>query len=524
MKKRTITRLLSLAMALCLCLGLFACGGNDNTGNTGNGGNAGTGETSGAKRDVLNYGLNAEPGRLDPQMDALQMTGFVNRQVYDTLLRRDDATGEIKPSLATEWEWVDDTTLHLTIRDDVVFHNGDPMTVDDVVFTLQRCATGNATAGLCSSFDAENIKALDDTHVELKLLEPCAPTLNVLCTTKTAVVSKAYCESVDETTFGREPVGTGPFKLVEWVSGDHLTLERNDEYWDTPSSYKTLNFRVLTDATARAIELETGGVDIIDTLNGSDLDRFAESDTIKLYTQDSTKLLYLLYNQENPILANEKVRQAIAHAIDMQAVVDMAFGSNASLAKGAMSSTVFGFTPLELLSYDVELSKQLLAEAGYADGFSFRMVMANMASNVRTAEAVQGFLAEVGITVEIETYDAATWMTMLQEGDADSSLGGLTTDTFDPDQTYSNMYADSGNVSYRTDDETVNRLLNEGKRELDETKRKEIYAELQEYIIEHAIIIPVAQPLISYATQSYVDVFVPNVAVQPDLRLVQFSD
>lgn len=519
--KKNVKRLFSLILSLCLCLGLLACGGGNNS--DANAGNS-DGNTETGTRDTLNYGLNQEPGRLDPQMDSLQMTTFVNKQIYDTLIRRDDTTGEIVPSVATEWEWVDDTTLHMTLRDDVYFHNGEKMTVDDVIFTLQRCTTGSASASLFSSFDAENTKKIDDTHIEIKLKEPYGPALNVLCNMRAGIVCKSYCESVDETTFGREPVGSGPFSFVEWTSGDHITLTRNDNYWGDKPTYKTLNLRVLTDATARAIELETGGVDIIDTLTSADLERLSESDTINVYTMDSTKLLYLIYNQDHPILSNEKVRLAIAHAIDMPSVVGMAFGSTATLAKGAMSSTVFGFKENELLSYDVDLAKELLAEAGYPDGFSFTMVVANMSSNVRTAEAVQAFLSKIGITMEIETYDAATWMAMLQDGTADSSLYGLTTDTFDPDQTYSNFYADSSYASVRTSDETVNRLLNEGKQEMDSEKRAEIYAELQDYIIEHAIFIPVAQPLISYATQSYVEVFVPNVGVQPDLRLVQFSD
>lgn len=521
--KKNMARWISLLLVLCLSLSVALTGcGSDNDAASDDGTNSNTENV--VKRDTLNYGLNQEPAKLDPQNDSLLVTSLVNKQIYDTLLRRDDETGEIVPYLATEWEWIDDTTLHMTLRDDVYFHNGEKLTADDVVYTLQRCTTGSASASLFASFDAENSSAIDETHVEIKMKQPYGAALNMLCNMKAAIVCKSYCESVDDTTFGREPVGTGAFSFVEWVNGDHITLTRNDNYWGEKSSYKTLNLRVLTDATARAIELETGGVDIIDTMNSSDIERFSESETINVYIMESTKLNYLVFNETHPALGNEKVRLAIAHAIDMEKVADAAFGAGGVLAKGNMATTIFGYKEEGVYSYDVELAKQLLEEAGYADGFSFTMVVANMSSNVRTAEAVQAYLDEINITMAIETYDAATWMSMCRDGSADSSLYSLTADTFDPDHTYMNLYETSSYATVRSSDETVNRLLNEGKSEMDTTKRAEIYAELQDYIFEHAIFIPVVQPVINYATQPYVEGFVPNVGVQPDLRLVHFSE
>lgn len=503
---------LALFLMLCMALSfLTACGGG------GEGG--GDAET----RDILVYGLNQEPAKLDPQYDSLLVTSLVNKQIYDTLLRKDDTTGELVPWLATEWEWVDDTTLSLTLRDDVYFHNGERFTAEDVVYTINRCVNGSATASLFRSFDAENTKALDEKHVEIKMLEPFGATLNVLANVKASIVCKSYCESVDESAIGREPVGTGPFCFVDWVDGDSITLTRNDSYWNHKPAYKDLKLRVLSDATARAIELETGGVDIIDTMNTADIERFGTDENIQLHLMESTKLNYLVFNEDIEAFRNEKVRLAIAHAIDMPNVAEVAFGAAGTLAKSSMATSIFGYKEEGVYTYDVELAKQLMSEAGYADGFSYTMVVANMSSNVRTAEAVQSYLKEINITVNIETYDAATWMSMCRDGSADSSLYSLTVDTCDPNHNYMNLYEDSGSITIRTKDETVNELLNKGRGELDETKRKEIYAQIQDYIFEHAIEIPVVQPVINYATQPYVKGFVPNVAVQPDLTLVYFE-
>ena len=511
-------RLIALTLMLSIALSLFsACSSGEEVKNDDNS------ESQTEVRDTLVYGLNQEPAKLDPQYDSLLVTSLVNKQIYDTLLRKNDTTGKLEPWLATEWEWVDDTTLHMTLRDDVYFHNGEKLTAEDVAYTIKRCSEGSATASLFRSFDAENTTVLDETHVEIKMLEPFGATLNILANVKASIVCKSYCESADETAIGRAPIGSGPFSFVGWVDGDCINLTRNDNYWGNKPVYKNLTLRVLTDATARAIDLETGGVDIIDTMNTADIERFGDDEKIQLFLLESTKLNYLVFNEDVEPFSNEKVRLAMAHAIDMENVAKVAFGSAGTLAKSSMATSILGYKEEGVYSYDVELAKQLMNEAGYADGFTYTMVVPTMSSNVRTAEAVQSYLKEINITVNIETYDAATWLSMCRDGSADSSLYSLTVDTCDPNHNYMNLYADSGWNTVRTNDETVNKLLGEGRCELDEAKRLEIYAQVQDYIFEHAIEIPVVQPVINYAVQSYVKGFVPNVAVQPDLTLVYFE-
>ena len=530
--KRRIARLLSAVLILSLLLS--ACSSekkpnadDPNSGTSSEETNSPSTESKDvpvkADKDVLNYGMHQEPAKLDPQNDSLLVTCLTNRQIYDTLVVKDHATGEILPSLATEWEWVDDVTLHMTLRDDVTFHNGDKMTADDVIYTLQRAAVGTASGSLFTTFDTENCKALDETHIEIKMKQPFGAALSMLATAKACIVSKNYCESVDENTFNREPIGTGPFKFVEWVSGDHITLERNDNYWGETSAYKTLNLRPITDATARAIELETGGLDLIDSMNSADLVRFSEDPNIDVYKVAGTKINYFVTSEDDPILGDPLVRQAFSHAIDQEGVCAMGFGETAAVAKSTMASTITGFKDMGLYTYDVELAKKELAEAGYADGFTFTMVVPSMNTNIKTAEAIQACLSQIGVTMKIETYDAATWMSMCRDGSAKASLQNLTVDSFDPDHTYMNLHENSSMAISRSKDPHLNELLAAGKAELDEAKRMEIYAEVQEYMYEKAMWIPIAEPIINYAAQPYVKGFVPDVGIQPDLKLVYFE-
>lgn len=516
-----------LAISLALSCALAGCGnkqqsdpGSGPAGTTAPGGNSGTAAPA---RDTLNYGMPQEPGKLDPQNDSLLVTKMTNKQLYDTLFVVDEDKN-ICPNLATEWKWADDLTLEVTIRDDVTFHNGEKLTAADVAYTLERCATGNATATLYASFDVENTVVTDDTHLTIKMKSPYASALNILANAISGIVCKSYAQSVDETTFGREPIGSGAFKFVEWVSGDHITLVRNDDYWGQKPAYTNLNLRIINDNSARAMELETGGIDLTDSLNIADVTRFKENPNIEAYTVPSTKVVYMAFNESHPILSNEKVRLAIAHAIDAQSVCKMAYGDGAILATSSMPSTLYGYKNVGLHEYDVDLAKQLLAEAGYADGFSFNTVCPSVAASIKTAEAVKAFLAAVNIDMTIEQYDAATWRgTKLRDGSADSAPYNLTADTYDPDQNYMHLYADSGFVTVSTKDETVNRLLEEGRGETDNEKRLAIYAELQDYIKEHAIEIPLVENIISYAAQPYVKGFIPDVGVQPDLKYIYFE-
>ena len=471
--------------------------------------------------DTLVYAMNTEPARLDPQNDALLNTMLVNKQIYNTLVIKNPATGEIEPSLAKSWKWANDKTLLVTLRDDVLFHNGDKLTAEDVLYTIRRFPKGKATGSLFTSFDTENSRVVDATHIEIKLKETYGPALNMLTSMKAAIVNKKYCENTPEAKLNREPVGTGPFKFVSWVSGDRITLKRNDNYWGEKPSYSTLIMRVITDATARSIEVETGGVDIIDTLNGKDIDRFEGGvKGVKLYTVPGYKIHYITFNEKDPILSKEKVRLAFAHAINMKAVIKVAFGSSAIPATSSMATTIFGYKQEGFYELNPEYSKQLLKEAGYPDGFSTDIILPDVSYNIRLGEAMQAMLSQVGIKINIKIVDAATWQTMNREGKAMLSINNLTADTGDPDHSYTNLYGKSNMMSVKSTDPVVNSLLDKGRTELNEAKRKTLYGELQDYIFKHAIWIHMSEPIISFATRSYIENFIPDAGVQVDLSKI----
>ncbi len=483
----------------------------------------GSSEKAGKVRDTLNYGLPQEPGKLDPQNDSLLVSKFLCKNIYDTLLHLNGETKEIEPNLATEWVWEDELTLVLTLRDDVYFHNGEKMTAEDVLYTFQRCKTGTVSANFYKSFDIDASYVVDPTHIVVKFKTPYAAALNVLANVSSSIVCKSYAESVDSTTFYLEPIGTGAYKFVEWDSGDHITLTRNDNYWGEKANIPNVLLRIINDNSARCIELETGGIDITDSLNFTDVSKLADVEGLNAYFGPSLKVMYLSLNENKPYFKDERVRQAIAYAIDTEKVLASAYGGGAARGTSSLPSSLFGYKNEGFYEYNPELSRQLLKEAGYPNGFTFTCVCPSVAASIKTAESVQAFLSEVGITMKIEEYDAATWMgKKLRDSETDCAPYVFTADTYDPDQAYMNMFAGSGYSTVSKTDETLNALLQAGRAETDVEKRKAIYAEVQDYIHDHFIVIPLVENYINYAYSDAVKGFVPDAGVQLDLKKLSF--
>ncbi len=503
-----IKRVLSLLLVLCMVFCLASCGKKDES----------------EARDTLIYGLPQEPGKLDPQNDQLLVSKFLCKNIYDTLFRLDPDTKEVKANLATEWTWEDATTLNITLRDDVVFHNGEKMTSADVLYTLQRCKEGSVTKNFYKSFDIDNSYVVDDTHIVVKLSTPYAPALSVLANVVSSIVCKSYGESVDATTFYLEPVGTGAYKFVEWTTGDHITLAANENYWQEKAKIPNVLLRMINDNGARCVELETGGIDLTDTLAFTDIDRLKGVDGIVAYTGSSLKVMYLSMNEEKEYFKDERVRRAMAMAIDKEKVLLAAYGGGAAVGTSSIPSTLFGYKNEGDYEFNPEKAKELLKEAGYENGFTFTCVCPSVAASIKTAENVAAFLKEVGITMKIEEYDAATWMgEKLKDKNTDAAPYVFTADTYDPDQAYMNMFAGSGYSTVSKTDAKLNELLKAGRGETDVEKRKEIYYEVQDYIQEHVLVIPLVENFINYAHSDKIEGFVPDPGVQPELRFVSFK-
>ena len=485
---------------------------------------ADTGVAQKADPTTIVAAVNTEPGRLDPQQNASIAGIMVERQIFEPLIDKDPETGELVPCLATEWSWDDDTHLRVKLREGVKFHNGEDFTAEDVMVTLERIKTGTASASLYGAFDAENSVAEDDYTVVIAFSSPFAPALNFLTNGRAYIVPADYIAENGDTVLDQSPVGTGPFKFVDWTVSSHLNMVRNDEYWGDKASFENLQIRFITDDTARGMALETGELDIAISLQESNLTSIMNGEVphITAYNVPGQQVNYFAFNPLN-IAAFEdvRVRQAMAHAVDWEASLSAANGALFLPCESCLAPTLDYYYAAGTYEYDAEKSKQLLEEAGYGDGFSFTCVVMESQPSVRLLEILQQYWAEIGLSMEITVVDTATWMEALNNGSYDTALGNMTATTGDPHHAISVYLEDGVNVIGKITDEEFNELADAAMVEMDNTKRAELYKELQQCMHDKVLQIPMFVNTSTYGVWDYIDGFYPDAGQQ--LKFVDMS-
>ena len=362
-------RLLSLALVVMLVLSLFTACGGDSAG-TNPGGEAAPAAPSGEKDSVI-VAMNADPTGFDPQvtLDATAMMVMYN--IYDTLVESDGAcSSDIRPGLAESWDISDDNmvyTFHL--KSGVKFHNGEPFTAADAKFTIERAMVEPATASYCASID--KVDAPDDSTLVVTLKVPFANFLMNLGGSFFGVVNeKAVTESGED--YGRNPVGTGPYKFVSWSSGDNVVLAYNEDYHGEAPAIKNVTYRVLPDTSTALVALQNGEIDALPNSAPIDAPTIEADPNLNLYSAPGATIAYIGFNTQAAPFDNEKVRQAVKYAINKEEVFMGAQDGDGVLANSPLNEVMDGYNPDDpvMNPYDLEKAKALMAEAGYADGFS----------------------------------------------------------------------------------------------------------------------------------------------------------
>lgn len=494
-------------------------GGNSQSG----GGQNGSGSQSGGQlKDSLSVALKAEPGNIDPHGNTQLVSFAIQREIFNTLVQKDE-NGNIVPELAESWEVLDDTTIRFHLRDDVYFHNGEKMTAEDVRFSIARATEGKGSKTLFVNFDGENTKVVDDTTVDIKLKAPFAAALNYLTSSRGDILSKKAVEELGDEEFGRQPVGTGPFKFKEWKSGVSVELERNEEYWGEKPSYSKLTFKFITEAANRAIELETGGVDIAYDISPNDVSRLEDSPECQIVQGQGYKFTYITLNMQDEYLKNQKVREALSIAVDMPSLVDAVYSGTAVVADSVMNPNMFGYVSIGQNEYNVEKAKTLLAEAGYPDGFTISMKTNDDKQFIAVLEIVQNMWKEIGVTGEIQSYEQASYLDMAKAGEVQVGMSSTTATTGDPDNAL--FYLDQGYKGhFQPNDDKIAGLLADGRGEYDESKRAAVYEELEHYIWDQHYMIPVCYTNVIYGTGKNVENLPCDPGTTPDLSKVNIYE
>ncbi|WOV83551.1 ABC transporter substrate-binding protein [Sporosarcina jeotgali] len=530
---------LALVMLLVLSTALAACGSDDKE----EGAEKDGGKASG-KEKTLVFGRGGDSTSLDPSRVTEGETFKVTVNLFETLVNFGEQDTTIKPGLAKDWTTSDDgLTYTFNLEEGVKFHDGTDFNADAVVANFARWAAGDAEmfpyySSMFGGFDGdedaviESVMAEDENTVVFTLKRPQAPFLKNLAMSMFAISSpEAFAKGDDE--YERNPVGTGPFKFVEWKPNDSITIEKNADYWQEglPKLDKVV-FRAIPDNAARLNALTSGEIDLADGINPADGAKIEGDSKLQLFERPSMNVGYLGLTVTRPPFDKKEVRQAMNYAIDKQTIIDSFFEGRAESAKNPMPSSISGYNDeIEEYAYDPEKAKELLKAAGLEDGFEMELwampvPRPYMPDGTKVAEVIQSNLADVGIKAKIVSYEWATYLDKASKGEADAFMLGWTGDNGDADNfLYVLLDEDniaSNNYTYFKNDET-HKLFLEAQTEVDEDKRNELYMKAQEILHEEAPWVPLAHstPLLGGAAD--LTGFVPHPTGSDLLSNVDFK-
>ncbi len=495
MHAKRSTRLMALLMAAVMMTLLVGCGGGSSSGNSsGNGGSTGY-------KDTITIAHWEEPTTLDPQAQGKMSCGAVTTQIYDTLVTLDE-NREPVPCLAKSWEQIDDTTFQFHLREGVKFHNGDTLTADDVVYTIARACTNPGSSSTFKTFDGEATHAIDELTVEIKLKTPDASIYDTLNSQRGGIVCKRAVEEQGEDAYGRNPVGTGPYKLADWQTGTELDLVANEDYWGEAPKTPNLVYKIITESANRVIEMETGGADLCLNVLASEVNRLQETEGVRVEMGPSYQYTTITFNMQDPVLSDIRVRQALVYAIDRAAIVKSVYGDTATVADSIMPTTLLGAKTYDDNLYDVEKAKSLLAEAGYANGLTINFVVQPLEEMQRITEAVQNMWKQIGVTTNVTTAEVAAYLAQgntLQVGIRNGSAS-------DPASTliiYDSAFGDRLN----SNNAELDAMLANAKTLYNTEERAKAYNDICDYLWENKWSLPIAFKSTIYAVSDKVEGF-----------------
>ncbi|WP_339227188.1 glutathione ABC transporter substrate-binding protein [Oceanobacillus sp. FSL K6-2867] len=437
---------------------------------------------------------------LDPAASNDTPSSDVQRNIFETLVTQDENM-KIKPLLAESWEQIDDTTWVFKLREGIKFHDGSEFNAEAVKANIDRTLDPEVGSPRAIMYNMiTEVEIIDDYIVQFKTAYPFAPLPAHLAHPGGVMISK---EQIEEdyaamkngenpgTVISANPQGTGPFVYDDWQPGQFVRLLKNEDYWGEPAKLDSVTFKVVAEDLTRIAELETGDTDITNPLSPSDVSQIEATDGLSVQRQESSALSYLGFNMAKEPFNDVRVRQAISMAIDKEQIIEGIYDGIGIPAKGPIAPNVFGYNEeVAGLDFNVEAAKELLAEAGFEDGFSTTIWTNDDRERIDTATNIQAQLSEIGIDAEVEILEWGAMLEQTANGEHDMFVFGWTTVTGDADNGlyplfHSENLGNAGNRTF-TEDAELDELLDQARQTVDSKKRLELYRQVQELLVEIA--------------------------------------
>ncbi len=446
---------------------------------------------------TLVVGVAKDAQSLDPIVVGDNASFQMYSQIYNALVDVDSDL-KIVPALA-EWKTSDSKTWTFTLRKDVKFHNGMPLTADDVVYTFKTVMDPETSSPNYENLKIiKSVKKLDDYRVEFVLEYAFSAFLERVFTQK--IVCKSAREK-DPIAYGLNPVGSGPFVFESWVKNNQLVLKRNENYWLKKPNLAKVIMRPIPDPSVALVNLESGDIDVVMATLPDDFQRIRDNAKLVLDVKPALNYYYLAFNVENTPVKDIRVRQAIYKAVDMNAIVKSVLGEAGVRAKSSLSPSSWAYNPeveKYALEYNPKEAKKLLRQAGYKKGFDITIYTPQDTYRRKIAELMQIQLKAVKINAKVESLEWATYLPLVDAGKTDMYMMGWNWLT-DPDGLIydihhsqrdswaENLSSYNGTRFYN---ETIDKNLESARSASDVKERTKLYQEVQDIWFGNYVHIP----------------------------------
>lgn len=545
-----------LAVLLASVLGIAAAGCGSNSGNDSSGStdtqqegvskeaksSAETvevpeGESVSQDTDIV-AAVNVDFTTLDPLDTSDTLSGDIQRMLMDGLFGFDREMNVI-PMLAESYEANEEATEYtFTLRQGITFSDGTPWNAEAAKVNFDRWGDKSLglkrTTLLCNILDSTEI--VDEYTIKVTLTQSFGAFINTLAHPACVCMSPVQIAAGSEVC-ASDPVGTGQYTFVEWIAGDHLTVQLNPDWWgydadicggealvEADAGFKSVTFRPVTESATRVAMIQSGDAQLIWPVPSESIDSLREDSSVYLGAETGDVVRYLMMNNQKEPFNDVRVRQAINYAIDKNAYIAVVKDGNATVAQSVIGQNVQYFKANEPYEYDIEKAKELLAEAGYPDGFTTSIMYANTTANQKQCEFLKQQLEQVGIEVELNGMESAILNQKIQDVDVPGSEAevemyviGWSTSTGDADWGIRPLLATeseppmSYNICYYENEE-VDNLLYEALGTSDSDKRAEAYAKAQDIIWEESPLVCLAYDYNTWANSKNI----VNVGNTPD--------
>lgn len=472
----------------------------------------------------LTVDLTGEPSSLDPHMQWNPDSYYVYRNIFDNVVTRDN-DGAIVPQIATEWEYLSDTELVLTIREGVTFHDGAPLTAEDVAYSVTRIINPDFGSPQLGQFNQiSSAEVIEGNKVKLTTKSPYPALLAQLV--KLSVVPRHIVEEVGNDAFNLAPVGSGPYSFEEWNRGVSVTLEKNAAYWGDAGPFDMVTFRAVPDAATRIADLQAGAADLVVGLDSDGAMQLDGNPAVKTLSAPTERVAFMGMNLDKAPFNDPDLRRAASLAIDSVAIAEGLLGAGEVPVAQLASPTHFGYAPgIAPYEYDPEQAAEIVAAKADLAATPATFATAPVFDQ-RVVQALQQMLNDVGFNVSISMTDMPTYLAAARAPDRaerpELNFGRWSCACQDADGiAYPLLHSESS--WSRVDRPELDALLDEARTSLDESVRQAAYEKVHQVVRDEYLVRPIYQAAVLYGAKAELQ-FTPTANESLFLNRMSWSE